>query len=123
MHRDSSMAIFFALEGEMESQGKPGSFTSPRLLTAEDVGQIKGLPTETLTQWRIKRKGIPFLKPSRNVVRYRQGDLDLRPAGVECASMQTPIAGRRTWPWLRGVRKAHDAAIRRIREHFQVLRF
>ena len=65
----------------MESQGKPGSFTSPRLLTAEDVGQIKGLPIETLTQWRIQRKGIPFLKLSGNVVRYQQGDLDLRPGG------------------------------------------
>jgi predicted DNA-binding transcriptional regulator AlpA len=59
-----------------ESQGKQGSITSTRLLTAEDVGQITGLSTETLAQWRSQRKGIPFLKLSRNVVRYQQGDLD-----------------------------------------------
>jgi predicted DNA-binding transcriptional regulator AlpA len=46
------------------------------LLTAEDVAAITGLSTETLAQWRSQRKGIPFLKLSRNVVRYQQGDLD-----------------------------------------------
>ena len=61
---------------KMESQGRPGSVASPRLLTAEDVAQITGLSTETLAQWRSQRRGIPFLKMSRNVVRYRQGDLD-----------------------------------------------
>ena len=97
MHRDSSMAFFFALEGEMESQGKPGSFTSPRLLTAEDVGQIKGLPTETLTQRRIQRKGIPFLKLSRNVMRCRQGDLDAWLAErIVRVEADPSIAGRRT---------------------------
>ena len=49
---------------------------SPRLLTAEDVAEITGLSVETLAQWRSQRSGIPFLKLSRNVVRYRQGDLD-----------------------------------------------
>jgi predicted DNA-binding transcriptional regulator AlpA len=49
---------------------------SAPLLTAEDVAQITGLSTETLAQWRSQRKGIPFLKLSRNVVRYQQGDLD-----------------------------------------------
>ena len=46
------------------------------LLTAEDVAQRIGLSTETLAQWRSQRRGIPFLKLARNVVRYRQGDLD-----------------------------------------------
>ena len=46
------------------------------LLSAEDVASITGLSVETLAQWRSQRKGIPFLKLSRNVVRYRQGDLD-----------------------------------------------
>ena len=50
----------------MESQGKPGSVTLPRLFTTEDAGQIRGLSTETLTQWRIQRKGIPFLETDRN---------------------------------------------------------
>ena len=49
---------------------------SSPLLTPEDVATITGLSTETLAQWRSQRKGIPFLKLSRNVVRYQQGDLD-----------------------------------------------
>lgn len=48
-----------------------------RLLTPEDVAEITGLSTETLAQWRSQRRGIPFLKISRNFVRYRQRDLDL----------------------------------------------
>jgi excisionase family DNA binding protein len=46
------------------------------LLTTEDVAAITGLSVETLAQWRSQRRGIPFLKLSRNVVRYRQSDLD-----------------------------------------------
>jgi len=47
-----------------------------RLLRAEDVAQITGLSVETLAQWRSQRRGIPFMKLSRNCVRYRQADLD-----------------------------------------------
>jgi predicted DNA-binding transcriptional regulator AlpA len=47
-----------------------------RLLRAEDVAEITSLSMETLAQWRSQRKGIPFLKLSRNCVRYRQADLD-----------------------------------------------
>jgi predicted DNA-binding transcriptional regulator AlpA len=47
-----------------------------RLLRAEDVAEITGLSAETLAQWRSQRRGIPFLKLSRNCVRYRQIDLD-----------------------------------------------
>jgi predicted DNA-binding transcriptional regulator AlpA len=47
-----------------------------KLLTAQDVAAITGLSLETLAQWRSQRRGIPFLKLSRNVVRYRQADLD-----------------------------------------------
>jgi predicted DNA-binding transcriptional regulator AlpA len=46
------------------------------LLRAEDVAAITGLSVETLAQWRSQRKGIPFVKLSRNCVRYRQADLD-----------------------------------------------
>jgi excisionase family DNA binding protein len=60
----------------MEIQDKPGSVSSPRLLTPEDLAQITGLSTETLAQWRSQRRGIPFVKISRNCVRYRQSDLD-----------------------------------------------
>jgi excisionase family DNA binding protein len=47
-----------------------------RLLTVEEVAEFTGLSVETLAQWRSQRKGIPFVKLSRNVVRYQQGDLD-----------------------------------------------
>jgi hypothetical protein len=47
-----------------------------RLLTADDVARITGLSAETLAQWRSQRRGIPFIKLSRNVVRYRHGDLN-----------------------------------------------
>jgi excisionase family DNA binding protein len=47
-----------------------------RLLTPEDLAQVTGLSTETLAQWRSQRRGIPFVKISRNCVRYRQADLE-----------------------------------------------
>ncbi|MHB8499696.1 MAG: helix-turn-helix transcriptional regulator [Candidatus Acidiferrales bacterium] len=47
-----------------------------RLLGAVEVAAITGLSVETLAQWRSQRRGIPFVKISRNVVRYRQADLD-----------------------------------------------
>jgi predicted DNA-binding transcriptional regulator AlpA len=49
---------------------------STKLLTPVAVAEITGLSVETLAQWRSQRKGIPFLKLSRNVVRYQQADLD-----------------------------------------------
>lgn len=45
------------------------------LLTAEEVAEVTGLSTETLAQWRSQRRGIPFIKISRNCVHYRQDDL------------------------------------------------
>ena len=47
-----------------------------RLLTAEDVASLTGLSVETLAQWRSQKRGIPYVKISRNCVRYRQSDLD-----------------------------------------------
>jgi predicted DNA-binding transcriptional regulator AlpA len=46
------------------------------LLKAEDVTKVTGLSPETLAQWRSQKRGIPFIKISRNCVRYRQSDLD-----------------------------------------------
>jgi predicted DNA-binding transcriptional regulator AlpA len=60
----------------MDAELKLGVTASTRLLTAPDVAQITGLSIETLAQWRSQRRGIPFVKISRNVVRYRQSDLD-----------------------------------------------
>jgi predicted DNA-binding transcriptional regulator AlpA len=47
-----------------------------RLLRAEEVAEVTRLSIETLAQWRSQRRGIPFVKLSRNCVRYRQTDLD-----------------------------------------------
>jgi predicted DNA-binding transcriptional regulator AlpA len=60
----------------MKSGSNPAAMVSSRLLAAEDVAQITGLSTETLAQWRSQKKGIPYVKISRNCVRYRQSDLD-----------------------------------------------
>jgi len=49
---------------------------APKLLTPADVAEITGLSVETLAQWRSQRRGIPYVKISRNCVRYRQVDLD-----------------------------------------------
>jgi excisionase family DNA binding protein len=46
------------------------------LLTADDVAELTGLSVETLAQWRSQKKGMPYVKISRNCVRYRQSDLD-----------------------------------------------
>ena len=54
----------------------PAQEQRSRLLRAEDIAEITGLSVETLAQWRSQRKGIPFVKLSRNCVRYRQADLD-----------------------------------------------
>jgi predicted DNA-binding transcriptional regulator AlpA len=51
-------------------------FAESRLLTAEDVAALTGLSIETLAQWRSQKRGIPYIKISRNCVRYRQCDLD-----------------------------------------------
>jgi predicted DNA-binding transcriptional regulator AlpA len=47
-----------------------------RLLSGAEVAGVTGLSTETLAQWRSQGRGIPFIKLSRNVVRYRHSDLD-----------------------------------------------
>ena len=47
-----------------------------RLLSTEEVAEQTGLSVETLAQWRSQKKGIPYVKISRNCVRYRQSDLD-----------------------------------------------
>jgi excisionase family DNA binding protein len=46
------------------------------LLKAKEIARVTGLSTETLAQWRSQGRGIPFLKMSRNAVRYRQSDLN-----------------------------------------------
>jgi excisionase family DNA binding protein len=60
----------------LESSKSPRQAPPPNLLTAEEVAVQTGLSVETLAQWRSQRRGIPFIKISRNCVRYRQCDLD-----------------------------------------------
>jgi predicted DNA-binding transcriptional regulator AlpA len=57
----------------MDKEQKLGN---QELLKAEDVARVTGLSPETLAQWRSQKRGIPFIKISRNCVRYRQSDLD-----------------------------------------------
>ena len=52
------------------------AFSFLNLLSPNEVAEITGLSIETLAQWRSQRRGIPFVKVSRNCVRYRQSDLD-----------------------------------------------
>jgi predicted DNA-binding transcriptional regulator AlpA len=61
---------------QVPSKPLPAKEQRTPLLRAEDVADITGLSLETLAQWRSQRKGIPFVKLSRNCVRYRQADLD-----------------------------------------------
>lgn len=59
-----------------ETPGRPGLMRSSKVLTPVAVAELTGLSTETLAQWRSQRRGIPFLKLSRNVVRYRLCDVE-----------------------------------------------
>lgn len=60
----------------MASQEKFDTSSNSHLLTPEQVAELTGLSVETLAQWRSQKRGIPYLKISRNCVRYRQADLD-----------------------------------------------
>jgi predicted DNA-binding transcriptional regulator AlpA len=59
-----------------EDDGSLRSTSSSKLLTAEEVAKITGLSVETLAQWRSQKRGLQFVKISRNFVRYWQSDLD-----------------------------------------------
>jgi predicted DNA-binding transcriptional regulator AlpA len=54
----------------------PRLIAAPKLLTPADVAEITGLSVETLAQWRSQGRGIPYIKISRNCVRYQLVDLD-----------------------------------------------
>ena len=69
---------------------------SSQLLTVKEVAELTGLSVETLAQWRSQRKGIPYVKISRNCVRYRQSDFDVWLAERIVRVEKDPsIAGRR----------------------------
>ncbi len=54
----------------------PSETNSDRLLTPQDIAEMTELSVETLAQWRSQGKGPPYVKISRNCVRYRHCDLD-----------------------------------------------
>jgi predicted DNA-binding transcriptional regulator AlpA len=60
----------------VDQESTTGREEDSRLLLAEEVAEVTRLSVETLAQWRSQRRGIPFVKISRNCVRYRQSDLD-----------------------------------------------
>lgn len=69
------------IEGDRRTPTTPAaknlaSAASSKLLTAEEVAEQTGLSIETLAQWRSQKREIPYVKISRNCVRYRQRDLD-----------------------------------------------
>jgi predicted DNA-binding transcriptional regulator AlpA len=75
---------------------KLASGLSPRLLTAKEVAQQTCLSMETLAQWRSQMRGIPFVRISRNCVRYRQSDVDCWVSERIVRTSQGPVGdGRR----------------------------
>ncbi len=90
--------------GRSIQRERPGSgddnaarlITLPKLLTAIEVAEITGLSVETLAQWRSQKRGVPYVKVSRNCVRYRQIDLDQWVAGHIVRVEVDPNATRRT---------------------------
>jgi predicted DNA-binding transcriptional regulator AlpA len=72
----------------------PRSAVSSKLLTANEVAEQTGLSVETLAQWRSQQRGVPYIKLSRNCVRYRQSDLDSWLAERTVPVVQDPRDGR-----------------------------
>lgn len=70
-----AIAVTFAKAGPVGNDSVRPSLAN-RLLTPDEVAQMLGLSIDTLAQWRSQRRGIPFVKLSRSVVRYRQRDLE-----------------------------------------------
>jgi len=79
----------------MVTPAKLASGASSNLLTPEEVAEQIGLSVETLAQWRSQKKGIPFVKVSRNCVRYRKSDLDDWIEERIVRTPQEPVSGRR----------------------------
>lgn len=61
---------------QQNANHSPRPAASAKLLKPEDVAELTGLSVETLAQWRSQKRGIPYVKISRNCVRYRRSDLD-----------------------------------------------
>ena len=46
-----------------------------RLFTAQEVAELTGVPVSTLSQWRYRGQGIPYLRMGR-LVRYDAADVE-----------------------------------------------
>jgi predicted DNA-binding transcriptional regulator AlpA len=62
--------------------------TAAVYLTPEQVSEMLGVAVRTLEDWRYKRTGPNFVKPTAHIVRYRQTDID------RWLTKQTVEAGR-----------------------------
>lgn len=72
-----------SIQRESRKQNAKAERVPPdRLLTATEVAELTGLSLETLAMWRSQRRELPFVKISRNCVRYRQSDFDNWIAGA-----------------------------------------
>ncbi|MCB5943730.1 MAG: helix-turn-helix domain-containing protein [Acidocella sp.] len=49
--------------------------TPTKLLTANEVGELLGVPPEALERWRGNGSGLPFIRLSGRYIRYRPEDL------------------------------------------------
>lgn len=65
-----------------------------KLLDAEELSGLTGVPTTTLAQWRYRKTGIPYLKIGR-CVRYDSADVDayLQRRRVEVRGQHTEKRG------------------------------
>jgi predicted DNA-binding transcriptional regulator AlpA len=79
----------------MANSEKLGSGGPSKLLSAKEVAELTGLSMETLAQWRSQERGFPFIKISRNCVRYRQADLDCWLSERIVRTSQDPDGGGR----------------------------
>jgi predicted DNA-binding transcriptional regulator AlpA len=73
---DKAIATSRGSKKSIGASDTPSDTPGSKLLTPADVSAITGLSVETLAQWRSQKRGIPYVKNSRNFVRYRQVDLD-----------------------------------------------
>jgi hypothetical protein len=65
-----------SIQPEKQKRGDdPGHLFVDPLLTPAEVAAITSLSIETLAQWRSQKRGILYVKISRNCVRYRQDHL------------------------------------------------
>ena len=46
-----------------------------RLLTPEEAGAMLGIKIQTLSNWRTRKVGPPYVRVGQRLIRYRENDL------------------------------------------------